>query len=63
MHEWLPHEPSLHYELNSGDKQTFLCAENKWNPCFFSNTQDLGKKKMLKEQSRTSGAENSKNTC
>lgn len=35
MHEWLPHEPSLHYELNSGDKQTFLCAENKWNPCFF----------------------------
>lgn len=45
MHEWLPHEPSLHYELNSGDKQTFLCAENKWNPCFFSNTQDLGKKK------------------
>lgn len=57
MHEQLPHEPRFHYELKCGDKQQFLCVENKWMPCC-SNTEALGK--VLKEQDCTSGAENSR---
>lgn len=42
MHEWLLHGPSLHYELNSGDKQTFFMCGEQMESLFFSNTWDLG---------------------